>query len=380
MKYQSFISFVRDIYNEPEKFIPLHEPRFVGNEKKYLNDCIDSTFVSSVGQYVDKFEEMMCEITGAKHAIAIVNGTCALHLALEIAGVDNKSIVVTQSLSFAATANAIMYTGAEPYFIDVDKSSLGMSAKALENFLKNVKLVNGTPVHQPTNKRVGAIVPMHTFGFPCEIDKIAELANQYNIPVVEDAAESLGSYYKGKHTGTFGLLGTYSFNGNKTVTCGGGGIIVTNDSELARRAKHLSTQAKVPHRWEYKHDAMGYNYRCPNINAALACAQLEQLDNFIDNKRNTAEIYANKLPSLGINHIGEPTDSRSNFWLNAVMLNSQEEKLQFLEETNDAGVMTRPVWGLLHQLPHLLHCGHDSLENSIFIEQRLVNIPSSVRV
>lgn len=380
MKYQSFISFVREIYNEPEKFIPLHEPRFVGNEKKYLNDCIDSTFVSSVGQYVDKFEEMMCEITGAKHAIAIVNGTCALHLALEIAGVDNKSIVVTQSLSFAATANAIMYTGAEPYFIDVDKSSLGMSAKALENFLKNVKLVNGTPVHQPTNKRVGAIVPMHTFGFPCEIDKIAELANQYNIPVVEDAAESLGSYYKGKHTGTFGLLGTYSFNGNKTVTCGGGGIIVTNDSELARRAKHLSTQAKVPHRWEYKHDAMGYNYRCPNINAALACAQLEQLDNFIDNKRNTAEIYANKLPSLGINHIGEPTDSRSNFWLNAVMLNSQEEKLQFLEETNDAGVMTRPVWGLLHQLPHLLHCGHDSLENSIFIEQRLVNIPSSVRL
>lgn len=380
MKYQSFISFVREIYNEPEKFIPLHEPRFVGNEKKYLNDCIDSTFVSSVGQYVDKFEEMMCEITGAKHAIAIVNGTCALHLALEIAGVDNKSIVVTQSLSFAATANAIMYTGAEPYFIDVDKSSLGMSAKALENFLKNVKVINGTPVHQPTNKRVGAIVPMHTFGFPCEIDKIVELANQYNIPVVEDAAESLGSYYKGKHTGTFGLLGTYSFNGNKTVTCGGGGIIVTNDSELAKRAKHLSTQAKVPHRWEYKHDAMGYNYRCPNINAALACAQLEQLDNFIDNKRNTAEIYANKLPSLGINHIGEPTDSRSNFWLNAVMLNSQEEKLQFLEETNDAGVMTRPVWGLLHQLPHLSHCGHDSLENSIFIEQRLVNIPSSVRL
>lgn len=377
-KFDVVINKVKELYGN--EFIPLHEPRFIGNEKKYLNDCIDSTFVSSVGQYVNDFEQKICEYTGAKHAIAVVNGTAALHLSLMLAGVKPGDIVVSQALSFVATANAIKYIGATPYFIDIDKHTLGMAPSALRRFFEDVELINEDAIYKPTGQRVAAIVPMHTFGFPLEIDSIIDISCRFKVPVIEDAAESLGSIYKGQHTGTFGLLGTYSFNGNKTITCGGGGIIVTNDDDLAKKAKHLSTQAKIPHRWEYDHDMLGYNYRCPNLNAALACAQLENLESFIENKRSTAQQYSAFFSALDIEFIEENQECRSNYWLNAVLLKDRSERDLFLSETNDNGVMTRPIWTLLHRLSYLSDALHDNLENSIFIEDRLVNIPSSVRL
>ena len=379
-KFDAIITQIKTMYGKERSFIPLHEPVFNGNEKKYLIDCIDSTFVSSVGQYVNAFEKIITEYTGAKYAIAVVNGTAALHLSLILAGVQSKDIVVSQSLSFVATANAIKYTGATPYFVDVDRTHLGMSVSALENFFSSVEMIGGQAYYKPTGQKVGAVVPMHTFGFPVEIDKIVELCAQYNVPVIEDAAESLGSLYKGKHTGTFGLLGTYSFNGNKTITCGGGGIIVTNDEKIATLAKHLSTQAKIPHQWEYQHDMMGYNYRCPNLNAALACAQLERLEDFIEDKRKTAKEYANFFENQNVTFIKEPEDSRSNYWLNAIFVSDEEDRDAFLKETNENGVMTRPVWTLLHKLDYLSDALHYNLENSIFIEKHLINIPSSVRL
>tara|TARA_B110000285_G_scaffold131740_1_gene147852 strand:+ start:4095 stop:5240 length:1146 start_codon:yes stop_codon:yes gene_type:complete len=379
-KFSAIITKIKDLYGPNREFIPLHEPLFIGNEKKYLNDCIDSTFVSSVGAYVNEFEKKMIELTGAKYAIAVVNGTAALHLSLIVAGVKKDDLVVTQSLSFVATTNAIQYTNATPYFIDIDKKTLGLSVEALSNFLSNVEMENGEAIHTPTGRRVGAVVPMHTFGFPVEIDKIISLLAPYNIPVIEDAAESLGSKYKNQHTGTFGLLGTFSFNGNKTITCGGGGVIVTNDEKIAQLTKHLSTQAKVPHKWEYQHDMVGYNYRCPNLNAALACAQLEQLEGFVENKRKTSEEYATFFKDRSETYIEEPKDCYSNYWLNAILLENVTDRNTFLEETNNNGVMTRPVWTLLHRLEHLSDAPHDNLENSIFIENHLVNIPSSVRL
>jgi aminotransferase in exopolysaccharide biosynthesis len=296
-----------------------------------------------------------------------------------LAGVKRDDLVITQALSFVATCNAISYIGAEPAFIDVDKERLGMSANALSDFLKEVKMVDGKAIHQPTGKRVAACVPMHTFGFPVEIDKIVDLCNAFNIPVVEDAAESLGSIYKGKHTGTFGKLGTYSFNGNKTITCGGGGIIVTNDDELGILAKHLTTQAKVPHRWNFVHDHIGYNYRCPNLNAALACAQLEQIEDFIINKRITAEKYAQFFKSEKIQFVTEPTESRCNYWLNVVILQNIETRDAFLEYTNDNNVMTRPVWALMNKLDMFRDAFCSNLSNSEWLENRIVNLPSSVR-
>ena len=380
MHYKSEIEFIKSLYPNKE-FIPLHEPNFTGNEKKYVLDTIDSTFVSSVGKYVDRFEEMIKEYTGAKYAVAVVNGTAALHMGLLLAGVQKNDLVITQALSFIATCNAISYLNAEPAFVDIDKNTLGMSEKALKYFLENVELINDVPFHKPSGKRIGACVPMHTFGFPTKIDAIVDLCKAFNIPVVEDAAESLGAIYKEKHTGTFGLLGTYSFNGNKTITCGGGGIIVTNDDKLGPLAKHLTTQAKVLHKWEYVHDHIGYNYRCPNLNAALACAQLEQLEKFIENKRETATSYADFLSSNDkMKFFTEPQYTRSNYWLNAVLLDNKDERDLFLQETNENGVMTRPVWALMHRLEMFKNCMHDGLENSQYIEERLVNIPSSVRI
>ena len=378
--YNHIIDHIRELHNTREDILPLHEPRFLGNERKYVMDCIDSTFVSSVGQYVIDFEEKIKAYTGAKYAIAVVNGTAALHLSLILAGVKSNDLVVTQALSFVATANAIKYTGATPYFTDVDRETLGMSPKALRKFLDHVEVRNNIPYYIPTGQKVGAVVPMHTFGFPCEIDVIADLCSDYNIPLIEDAAESLGSIYNEKHTGTFGLLGAYSFNGNKTITSGAGGIIVTNDDTLGPLAKHLSTQAKQPHKWEYKHDMLGYNYRCPNLNAALACAQLEKLEDFIADKRELAEKYKVFFQSENIAFIEEPEHTRSNYWLNAILMESKEERDLFLQVTNEAGVMTRPVWALLHRLEYLKDSMHDSLENSLYIEERLVNIPSSVRI
>ena len=380
--YNNLISFVRRTFKVSEAFIPLHEPRFFGNEKKYLLDAVDSTFVSSVGAYVDKFEDMMCDITGAKYAIALVNGTNALHLSLLLAGVEKDDEVLVQSLTFIATANAISYCNATPHFVDVDKETLGLSPSLLKGYLDEIaEMRDGRCFNKKTGKRISACVPMHTFGFPLYIDELVELCNEYNIPVVEDAAESLGSYYKGKHTGAFGLLGVFSFNGNKIVTAGGGGCIITDDESIAIKAKHLSTQAKIPHKWEYKHDEVGYNYRMPNLNAALACAQLEKLDLYLENKRELSDLYyeflkENKLLEL----LRETKNARANYWLNAVVLKDKKERDDFLTFTNENGIMTRPIWGLMNKLEMFKDCPHADLSNAEWLEDRVVNITSSVRI
>lgn len=379
--FKEVVNFIKSQFPDQD-FIPLHEPKFIGNEKKYLNDCIDSTFVSSVGEYVTKFEDIMVHLTGAKYAIAIVNGTNALHMALLVSGVEREDEVITQALSFIATANAISYCGATPIFIDVDKNTLGMSAKALQTFLnKNAEIKpDGFPYNIETGKRIKACVPMHTFGFPCEIDEIAKICQKWNISLIEDAAESIGSYYKNRHTGTIGEIGVFSFNGNKTITCGGGGALVTNNESIAKKVKHLTTQAKVAHAWEFMHDEIGYNYRMPNLNAALACAQLEQLEKFVVNKRTLSTIYQAYFEQSEIEFVTEPNDTKSNYWLNAILLKDKIERNKFLEYSNSNGVMTRPVWELMINLPMFINCQHDGLENSIWLADRLVNIPSSVRI
>ena len=374
------IDFIKALYPH-ENPVPLHAPRFLGNEKKYVADAIDSTFVSSGGRYVDRFEEMICEITGAQCAIATVNGTCALHVSLILAGVQPGDEVITQPLSFVATANAISYCGAKPIFLDVERKTLGLDPIALERFLQAQTRNKGdTCYNTVTGKRIMACVPMHTFSHPCRIDAIADTCKRYNIALIEDAAESLGSTYKGRHTGTFGLFGIYSFNGNKTVTCGGGGAIVTNDETLAKEAKHITTTAKTPHPYEYIHDMTGYNYRMPNLNAALACAQLEQLDSFIENKRELARLYQKYFRSLDIHFISEPQNARSNYWLNAIILPDRKRRDEFLEVTNKAGVVTRPMWRLLNKLEMYKDCQTDALTNAQWLEDRVANIPSSVRV
>ena len=379
---ENLIKFIRKTFGVEKDFIPLHEPRFVGNERKYVLDAIDSTFVSSVGEYVDKFEKMMCKITGAKYAIALVNGTNALHLSLILAGVKTDDEVLTQPLTFVATANAISYCNATAHFVDVDKETLGLSPSKLEKYLEQIAEVKGGQCYNKnTGKRIAACVPMHTFGLPLYIDELVEVCNKYKIPVIEDAAESLGSYYKDKHTGTFGLLGTFSFNGNKTVTSGGGGAIVTNDPDLAKRAKHLSTQAKISHKWEYKHDEVGYNYRMPNLNAALACAQLEQLDSYVKNKRELSDLYNEFFEqSEEIKLVREIENAKSNYWLNAILLKDKKTRDEFLEFTNSRGIMTRPIWGLMNDLEMFKNTPKSDLSNSKWLEERVVNITSSVRI
>jgi aminotransferase in exopolysaccharide biosynthesis len=378
--FKKTVEFIRKLYHQPEEFIALHEPRFIGNEKLYINECIDSTFVSSVGKFVDRFEEDMARFTGAKKAVVCVNGTNALQLALLLAGVKQNNEVITQPLTFIATANAISYCGAHPVFVDIDKDTLGLSPKVLETFLShNTEQKTDGCYNKTTNRKIAAIVPMHTFGHPCKIDEIAEICKQYRIELVEDAAESLGSYYKGQHTGTFGKIGVVSFNGNKIITTGGGGMLLFNDEKLARRAKHLTTQAKVPHPWEFVHDEIGYNYRMPNINAAMGVAQLEQIELFLKAKRQLAETYKNFFANKeGFTYVIEPENTRSNYWLNAILLNSRNERDAFLEYTNKQGIMTRPVWELMNRLPMFqdAHCG--DLSNAEWIADRLVNISSSV--
>ena len=377
---EEIIKFIRRIFRDSDS-IPLHEPRFAGNEKKYVLDCIDSTFVSSIGKYVDRFEEMICDITGARFAIAVVNGTCALHIALKLASVQPGDEIITQPLSFVATANSIAHCGAKPIFLDVEKETLGLDPRALKEFLKsNTQTKNQACYNSVTGKLIAACVPMHTFGHPCRIDEIAEICNYYHIALVEDSAESLGSRYKDKHTGTFGQFGVYSFNGNKTVTCGGGGAIVTNNEALAKKAQHITTTAKIPHLYEYVHDMTGYNYRLPNLNAALACAQLEQLSVFVENKRELARRYQEFFEHLDIPFIKEPMNARSNYWLNAIILPDHKTRDEFLKVTNEAGVMTRPIWRLMNKLEMYKDCQTDALTNAQWLEDRVVNIPSSVRV
>ncbi|MBK0401703.1 LegC family aminotransferase [Adhaeribacter sp. BT258] len=377
--YKEIVDYIKNLYGNKD-FIPLHAPVFQGNEKKYVVETIDSTFVSSVGAFVDRFEEMIRDYTGAKFAIGTMNGTAALHMALLLAGVKQNELVITQPFSFIATCNAISYIGAQPVFVDIDAKTLGLSAEKLEAFLvTEIETKNGSCFYKKTGQRIAACVPMHTFGHPADIEKLVEICNRYNVPLVEDAAESIGSTYKGRQTGTFGLLGTFSFNGNKTITSGGGGVITTNDPSLGKMAKHLTTQAKVPHRWDFVHDHIGYNYRLPNLNAALACAQMEQLDAFIQNKRETAAVYATFFREKGITFVQEPEGSLSNYWLNAVLLKNQAERDAFLTFTNDNGVMTRPAWRTMHKLPMFQNCHRGDLSVAENIEARLVNIPSSVR-
>lgn len=379
--YEKTINFIKDLYGNQE-FTPLSVPKFIGNEKKYLNECIDTTFVSSVGQFVDRFEKDMVAYTGAKRAVVCVSGTNALHMALMLAGVEREDEVLTQALTFIATCNAISYTGAHPVFIDVDRSTMGLSPDALKAWLpQNAEIRNGQCYNKGTGRRLKACVPMHTFGHPVRIEEIAYICAEWHIELVEDAAESVGSKHKGKHTGLFGKVGALSFNGNKTITTGGGGMLLFMDEELGTLAKHLTTQAKIPHRWEFKHDHIGYNYRMPNINAALGCAQLEHLDEYIADKRATAAAYAEFFKNVDdIEFFTEPEDSFSNYWLNVVILKDHEAQLQFLQETNDNGVMTRPIWELMNRLPMFEHCQHDNLENTTFFADRVVNIPSSVRL
>lgn len=378
--YENTIKFIKELYGNQE-FTPLAVPKFIGNEKKYLNECIDTTFVSSVGKFVDRFENDMAVYTGAKKAVVCVSGTNALHMAMMLVGVERDDEVLTQALTFIATCNAISYIGAHPVFIDVDKSTMGLSPDALKAWLvKNAEIRNGQCYNKNTGRRVKACVPMHTFGHPVLIEEIANICAEYHIELVEDAAESIGSKYKGIHTGLFGKVGALSFNGNKTITTGGGGMLLFMDEELGTLAKHLTTQAKVPHRWEFKHDHVGYNYRMPNINAALGCAQLEHLDEFIADKRATAAAYAEYFKNVeDIDFFTEPVDGFSNYWLNVVILKNRDAQQQFLQETNDNGVMTRPIWELMNRLPMFEHCEHDSLENTIWFADRVVNIPSSVR-
>lgn len=377
--YKDIIEFVKTLYPN-EKFIPLHAPIFPGNEKKYVDNCIDSTFVSSVGEYVNKFEEMICAYTKAKYAIATTNGTSALHMALMLVGVERDTEVLSQALTFVATANAISYVGADPVFIDSAKDNLGMCPKSLEEFLNTHAEINGEySINKNTKKRISACVPMHVFGHPVDILEIQKICKKYKIPLVEDAAESLGSFYHGEHTGLKGDIGILSFNGNKIVTCGGGGMIITNNELLAKRAKHLTTTAKQPHKWEFFHDEIGYNYRLPNLNAALACAQMESLPAFVENKRKTASEYRNYFSKSNIRFIDEPKNSESNFWLNAIQFATKTERDEFLEFSNSNGVMTRPIWRLMTELPAFSNCIQMPLANAKYYVDTIVNLPSSVR-
>jgi perosamine synthetase len=376
--FDDVIDFIQGLYPE-SKTIPLHRPIFSGNEKKYLNECIDSTFVSSVGRFVDKFEEEIANYTGVKYAIATTNGTSALHISLILANVELNDEVITQPLTFVATCNAISYCGAQPVFIDVDRNTMGLSPSALKDFLENNTLIkNQQCINNKTGKVIKACIPMHTFGHPCKIDEIKDICDKYYIFLIEDAAESVGSSYKGKHTGTFGRVGVMSFNGNKIITAGGGGCIVTNDKILAKKAKHLTTTAKVPHKWNFNHDMVGYNYRMPNLNAALLVAQLEQLDNFIFKKRKLAVKYENFFSCTDYNFVREPTNSRSNYWLNSIIFKDKKWHDLFLDETNLEGVVTRPIWTLMNKLIPFNDAQCGKLTNAEWLEERVVNIPSGV--
>ena len=381
MQFKKITDFIHDLYGGGD-FIPLAVPVFIGNEKKYLNECIDTTFVSSVGKFVDRFEEDTARYTGCKRAVVCVSGTNALHMSLMLAGVERDDEVLTQALTFVATCNALSYIGAHPVFIDVDRDTMGLSPAAVREWLaKNSEQKDGECYNKRTGRRVKACVPMHTFGHPVHLDELVEVLKEYHIELVEDAAESIGSLYKGKHTGTFGKVGALSFNGNKTITTGGGGMMLFNDEELGAFAKHITTQAKIPHRWEFRHDHIGYNYRMPNINAALGCAQLEHIEEYVASKRETAKAYEEFFKEIPeIEFFTEPQETRSNYWLNVVILKDKEAQLNFLEYTNDNGVMTRPIWELMNRLPMFEKCENDGLKNTIWFADRVVNIPSSVRM
>lgn len=371
------VNFAKKIFTDD--YIPLHRPIFEGNERKYLIECIESNFVSSVGQKVTDFENMVANFTGSKYAVATVNGTSALHVALEVAGIARGDEVITQALTFVATCNSIHYAGASPVFVDVDKDTMGMSPSSLQRFLeKNARRENGQVFNKMSGRRISGCLPMHTFGFPCRIVEIAAICNDWGITLIEDSAESLGSYVNNRHTGTFGKFGTFSFNGNKVITTGGGGMMITNDFALAKRARHITTTAKIPHAFNFKHDEIGYNYRMPNLNAALGCAQIEQLEYFLCKKYELAKLWGDLYERLGVEFKRSSVDCRANHWLNAIILENIDERDYFLSFTNENGLMCRPIWDLMSDLSMFSDCEHDGLENSKWLQDRVVNIPSSV--
>jgi len=376
--FEDVINFIKSVHQTSE-FLPLHEPTFIGNEKKYLNQCIDSTFVSSIGKFVDEFEEKITKYTGSKYAVATMNGTSALHISLILANVKENDEVITQPLTFVATCNAISYCRASPVFVDVDRDTMGLSPNALQEFLDlNTTIENQKCINKLTGKVIKACIAMHAFGHPCRIDEIRDICNNSHIFLIEDAAESVGSFYKGKHTGTFGQIGVMSFNGNKIITAGGGGCLVIEDEALAKKAKHLTTTAKVPHQWDFVHDETGFNYRMPNLNAALLVAQLENLDNFVLKKRKLALAYSDFFINTPYAFMNEPENSKSNYWLNLIILGSKSQRDLFLNKTNINGVMTRPIWTLMHKLSMFKDSQCGTLTNSEWLAQRVVCLPSSV--
>jgi perosamine synthetase len=380
-KLDHIVAALRQVLPDGQGFIALHEPRFAGNEWANVKECFDTGWVSSVGAYVDRFEAELAAYTGVKRAVAVMNGTAALHICLMLAGVKAGDEVLIPSLTFIATANAVVYCGAIPHFVDSEERSLGLDPRRLADYLaETANLRDDGCYNRATGRRIKAVVPMHTFGHPVDLDPLATVCQRFGLVLIEDAAESVGSLYKGRHTGNWGCLAALSFNGNKIITTGGGGAILTNDEELGARAKHLTTTAKIPHRWEFKHDMVGYNYRMPNINAALGCAQLEQLPDFLAAKRRLAERYAEALDGIaGIRFVLEPEYARSNYWLNAFLIDKElaAERDNFLALTNDSGIMTRPVWTLMHRLPMFADCPRMDLPVAESIEKRLINIPSS---
>jgi len=375
------VGAIRSVISSSDSFVPLHKPTFGGNEWAYVKECIDTEWVSSAGAYVDRFEEDLADFTGAKRAVAVASGTAALHVCLRLIGVTAGDEVLLPALTFVATANAVAYQGATPHFVDSEERTLGLDPAKLASHLEQIAEVRGTTcINTITGRPIRAVVAMHTFGHPVDIDPLVELCEAYQIALVEDAAESLGSYYRGRHTGTIGRCASLSFNGNKTITTGGGGAILTNDETLADRAKHLTTTAKKAHRWAYEHDAVGYNYRLPNINAALGCAQLEQLPSFLEKKRMLAERYATAFADTdGFALFTEPSFARSNYWLNALLLDRERagHRDAILAATNESGFMTRPAWKLMSDLPMYAHCPSMDLSTAKDLQQRIINIPSS---
>lgn len=361
--------------------VGLHEPVFCGNEWRYIKECLDTTWVSSAGKYVDQFEAMLAEFTGVKHAVAVVNGTAALHICLRLAGVEPGDEVIVPALTFVATANAVTYCDAVPHFADIEERTLGLDPHKLENYLKQITVISaGRCINKSTGRTIKAIIAMHTFGHPVDLDPLLEVCRRFHLVLIEDAAESLGSFYKGRHTGNWGKLSAISFNGNKIVTTGGGGAILTNDQELGKAAKHITTTAKVPHKWEFFHDQVGFNYRLPNINAALGCAQMEQLPKFLEHKRALAERYRQAFINIKwVNFFDEPIFARSNYWLNVLLLDEgySGQREAILEATNKAGIMTRPAWEAMHWLPMFAYCPKMELSIVENIVSRLINLPSS---
>lgn len=381
MNCSLILNILKSVIGQGNNFVSLHEPAFAGNEWSYIKECLDTGWVSSVGSYVDRFEAMLAEFTGVKKAIAVVNGTAALHICLKLAGVEAGDEVLLPTLTFVATPNAVVYCGAIPHFVDCEETTLGLNSNKLANYLSVISEIRGNECfNRETGRRIKSVVPMHTYGHPVDLDSLVDVCERFKLVLIEDAAESLGSYYKGKHTGQWGKLSALSFNGNKVITTGGGGAILTNDEQLGALAKHITTTAKLPHTWEFYHDMIGYNYRMPNINAALGCAQIEQLPYFLQCKRKLAEKYRQALADTdGVRFFTEPETARSNYWLNTLLLDAphSDKRDELLKLTNDSGIMTRPTWTLMHKLSMFNNCPQMDLSIAEDLERRLINIPSS---